>query len=76
MSLKGSGFTSLKNIGDKVRAGELLLEFDMDAIRAAGYPLITPIIIPAGQDMVERIEVKTGAATAKQTGILTIHLKG
>ncbi|MNI65545.1 Glucose-specific phosphotransferase enzyme IIA component [compost metagenome] len=76
VALKGSGFTSLKNIGDKVQAGELLLEFDMAAIRAAGYPLITPIIIPAGQDMVEKIGEKTGPATAKQTGILTIHLKG
>lgn len=47
VSLKGSGFTTHKNIGDKVQAGELLLEFDMEAIRAAGYPLITPIIIPA-----------------------------
>ncbi|OME05340.1 MULTISPECIES: PTS system trehalose-specific EIIBC component [Paenibacillus] len=76
VALKGSGFTSLKNIGDKVQAGELLLEFDMEAIRAAGYPVITPIIIPAGQEMVEKIEEKTGPATAKQTSILTIHLKG
>lgn len=76
VSLKGSGFTQLKNIGDKVKAGELLLEFDMDAIRAAGYPVITPIIIPAGQEMVEKIEEKTGPAAAKQTSILTIHLKG
>ncbi|MNN98065.1 PTS system beta-glucoside-specific EIIBCA component [compost metagenome] len=76
MALKGSGFTSLKNIGDKVQAGELLLEFDMEAIRAAGYPLITPIIIPAGQDMVEKIEEKTGPAAARQSSILTIHLKG
>lgn len=76
VALKGSGFTCLKNIGDKVQAGELLLEFDMEAIRAAGYPLITPIIIPAGQEMVEKIEEKTGPATAKQTNILTIHLKG
>lgn len=65
-----------KNIGDQVKAGELLLEFDMDAIRAAGYPLITPIIIPAGQEMVGKIEEKTGPVTAKQTSILTIHLKG
>ncbi|KHL94076.1 PTS beta-glucoside transporter subunit IIABC [Paenibacillus sp. IHB B 3415] len=76
VSLKGSGFTQLKNIGDKVKAGELLLEFDMDAIRAAGYPVITPIIIPAGQEMVEKIEEKIGPAAAKQTSILTIHLKG
>lgn len=75
VSLKGSGFTTRANIGDKVKAGELLLEFDMEAIRAAGYPLITPIIT-AGQDMVERIEEKTGPATAKQTSILTVHLKG
>ncbi|WP_151737487.1 PTS system trehalose-specific EIIBC component [Paenibacillus tengchongensis] len=76
VSLKGSAFTAHKNIGDKVKAGELLLEFDMEAIRAAGLPLITPIIIPAGQEMVERIEEKSGPATAKQTGVLTIHLKG
>jgi PTS system trehalose-specific IIC component len=76
VSLKGSGFTSHKNIGDKVKAGDLLLEFDMEAIRAAGYPLITPIIIPAGQEMVARIEAKTGDAVAKQTSILTIHLNG
>ncbi|WP_238650381.1 PTS system trehalose-specific EIIBC component [Paenibacillus piscarius] len=75
VSLKGSGFTTRKNIGDQVRAGELLLEFDMEAIRAAGYPLITPVIIPAGQEMVERIEEHSGPATAKQTSILTIHLK-
>ncbi|WP_339795813.1 PTS system trehalose-specific EIIBC component [Paenibacillus sp. FSL R5-0744] len=76
VSLKGSGFTTHKNIGDKVQAGELLLEFDMEAIRAAGYPLITPIIIPAGQDMVDKIEEKTGPAAARQSSILTIHLKG
>lgn len=76
VSLKGNGFTSLKNIGDMVQAGELLLEFDMETIRAAGYPLITPIIIPAGQEMIEKIEEKTGPATAKQTSILTVHLKG
>ncbi|UQZ36732.1 PTS trehalose transporter subunit IIBC [Paenibacillus sp. PK3_47] len=76
VSLKGNGFTSHVNIGDKVKAGDLLLEFDMEAIRAAGYPLITPIIIPAGQEMVARIEEKTGNAAAKQTSILTIHLNG
>ncbi|MEK4047756.1 PTS system trehalose-specific EIIBC component [Paenibacillus sp. FSL H8-0048] len=76
VSLKGEGFTTTKQVGDKVRAGELLLEFDMEAIRAAGYPLITPIIIPAGQEMVERIEEQSGPATAKQTRILTVHLKG
>ncbi len=29
----------------KVKAGELLLEFDKEAIQKAGYSLITPVVI-------------------------------
>ena len=62
--------------GDRVRAGEKLLEFDRNVIENAGYPLITPIIIPDGQDMVERVETVTGDVTSSQSGVLRIHLKG
>jgi PTS system trehalose-specific IIC component len=56
VSLKGSAFTSHVNIGDEVKTGQLLLEFDMEAIRGAGLPLITPIIIPDGQDIIAGVE--------------------
>ncbi len=76
VSLKGEGFSMYVDTGDRVRAGEKLLEFDRNVIENAGYPLITPIIIPDGQDMVERVETVTGDVTSSQSGVLRIHLKG
>ncbi|SCY77364.1 PTS system, trehalose-specific IIC component [Paenibacillus polysaccharolyticus] len=76
VSLKGEGFSMYVDTGDRVRAGEKLLEFDRNVIENAGYSLITPIIIPDGQDMVERVETVTGDVTSSQSGVLRIHLKG
>ncbi|MDT0122571.1 PTS system trehalose-specific EIIBC component [Paenibacillus sp. RRE4] len=75
VSLKGEGFSMYVDTGDRVRAGEKLLEFDRNIIENAGYPLITPVIIPDGQDMVERIETVTGDVTSSQNGVLKIYLK-
>lgn len=45
VNLKGEHYTAFKNQGDRVKAGDLLLEFDMEAIKAAGYDVITPVIV-------------------------------
>lgn len=45
VELKGKYFTSHKNTGDPVKAGDLLLTFDMDAIREAGYDVTVPVVI-------------------------------
>lgn len=45
VSLAGKGFKSFVEVGDVVEAGQKLLEFDLDTIRAAGLPVITPIIV-------------------------------
>lgn len=76
VSLKGEGFNMHVEAGEHVKAGQKLLEFDRKVIENAGYPLITPIIIPDGQDMVERVEVTTGDVTSSQNGVLKVHLKG
>ncbi len=47
VELQGKHFTPLKQSGDKVKAGDRLLEFDMDAIKAAGYDLTTAVLVPA-----------------------------
>jgi PTS system beta-glucosides-specific IIC component len=55
VNLKGEYYTAHKKQGEKVKAGELLLEFDMEAIKEAGYEVITPVIIcntPDYPDMV------------------------
>lgn len=45
VNLKGENFTSYVNSGEKVKAGQLLVEFDMDKIKDAGYDTITPMVI-------------------------------
>lgn len=42
VGLKGTGFTAHVNTGDKVTKGQLLIEFDMDVIREAELPVVTP----------------------------------
>lgn len=50
VELEGNHFTSHINQGDKVKAGEKLISFDMEAIKAAGYSLLTPIIVTNSAD--------------------------
>lgn len=45
VSLKGEHFTSHVRAGKKVNAGDLLVEFDVEAIKKAGFDVITPIVI-------------------------------
>ncbi len=45
VSLAGKGFKNFVEVGDKVTPGQKLLEFDLNAIKAAGLPVITPIIV-------------------------------
>lgn len=45
VELEGSAFTAHVKKGDSVRKGDLLLEFDMDVIKKAGYSLETPVIV-------------------------------
>lgn len=41
----GDGFEPQVQAGETVRCGQLLLKFDLQKIRAAGYPLTTPVIV-------------------------------
>lgn len=45
VSLRGKGFISHVNIGDKVKCGQKLLSFDLDIVASGAKSLLTPIII-------------------------------
>ena len=45
VKLGGKHFTYLVNEGDKVKKGQPLIRFDLEAIRAEGYPTTTPLIV-------------------------------
>lgn len=45
VSLAGKGFNTFVQVGDKVDAGQKLLEFDLATIREANLPVISPVIV-------------------------------
>jgi len=45
VKLKGKYYKTYVENGDKVKIGDLLIEFDIDAILSEGYDVITPIVI-------------------------------
>lgn len=45
VALKGEHFTAHVAAGDKVKKGDLLITADIEALKAAGYDVITPVII-------------------------------
>ena len=50
VSLKGEHFTAHVENGAAVKKGDLLLEFDKDAIAAAGFDTIIPVVVCNSDD--------------------------
>ncbi|WP_420543628.1 PTS system trehalose-specific EIIBC component [Streptococcus equinus] len=50
VNLNGQGFTAHVKQGDRVSVGDALISFDIEAIKAAGYPVDTPVIITNQND--------------------------
>jgi PTS system beta-glucosides-specific IIC component len=67
VKLDGKHFIAHVKDGDFVDVGDQLVSFDMDAIQAEGYDLITPIII-TNTDRYEEIKpVKEGKVNTKES---------
>lgn len=45
VKLGGKHFTAHVKSGDKVKTGDLLVEFDIEAIKKEGYEVITPVLV-------------------------------
>ena len=65
VKLGGKHFEAHAEAGQKVKKGELLVSFDMEAIQAEGYPLTTPMIVCNTDDYKE---VKTLASGTVKNG--------
>ena len=64
VEMQGKGFTALVKEEQKVKAGTPLLKVDLDAIRAAGHPTATAIIVTNGDDLNGMKIVADGPVTA------------
>ena len=69
VGMNGKGFTLHTAEGRSFKKGELLLEFDIDAIKAAGCETVTPIVITNADDYSSVTSVKAENVTAGDTVI-------
>lgn len=51
VNLEGRPFKIHVNSGDAIKKGQLLLEFDIDAIKAAGCKIETPVLVTNVDDL-------------------------
>ena len=71
VSLRGEGFVSHVQEGDRVKAGQLVAEADLDLLRSKGLPTITPFVICEGAEDVPMHTV-TGTVTAGRDAVITL----
>jgi PTS system beta-glucosides-specific IIC component len=72
--LKGTHYTTHAKDGDKVKAGDLLIEFDREKIAADGYDTVTPVVV-CNSDEFGGFEVLTGKAVKEGEEILILTKK-
>ncbi|RPA60651.1 PTS beta-glucoside transporter subunit IIABC [Aerococcus agrisoli] len=63
VKLDGQHFTAHVSQGDRVQAGDRLVSFDIDAIKAAGYQITTPVIVTNTNDYAS-VEATTAETVA------------
>ncbi|MFC0471904.1 beta-glucoside-specific PTS transporter subunit IIABC [Halalkalibacter kiskunsagensis] len=71
VQLEGKYYSPVVKQGDRVSQGDLLVNFDIEKIKEAGYQVTTPIIITNTDRYTEIIEMKREAVQEKE-GLLTL----
>src|SRR5699024_11050726 len=74
VELDGKGFTAHVKQGDSVKAGQLLLEVDLNVVKEAGYTTQTPVIITNSNDFQVDPVVATKPVNAGETVVTVTSL--
>ncbi|MGM0216307.1 PTS system trehalose-specific EIIBC component [Enterococcus sp. AZ109] len=74
VKLDGQHFTAKVSQGDTVTKGQLLMEFDLEAIRAAGYEVQTPIIVTNSNEFQVDPMLETAPINLDQAIMTVTHL--
>ncbi|MBY6037483.1 PTS glucose transporter subunit IIA [Fictibacillus nanhaiensis] len=75
VSMDGEGFEGFVKVGDKVKAGDKLLSFDLDLIKEKAASTITPIVITNGEALESMDKRAASEATKGETSLLQIKMK-
>jgi len=71
VSLEGKPFKIAVKNGDKVKKGQLLMEADLEAIKAAGLPTITPVVI-CNTDNYSKFKTNVGKAVTNADAVIEL----
>lgn len=71
VNLQGKHYTVHCKNGDKVKKGQLLIEFDKDAIAEEGYDTITPVVVCNSDDF-KTFETETGKVVAEGDAVIKL----
>ena len=74
VNLQGKHYTVHGKAGDKVKKGQLLIEFDKDAIAGEGYDTITPVVVCNSDDFAA-FETVTGKTVAEGDTVIRLGKK-
>ena len=69
VALKGEGFTSYVQVGDMVKAGDLIAEVDLEFLKSRNVPIITPVLICDDADELPMYAVEGNVTAGKDTVI-------
>ena len=72
VNLKGKYFTPKKKSGDTMKKGDILLEFDIDKIKANGYDVTTPIII-SNTEQFAKVKACEDKVVTKESKLLSVQ---
>ncbi|WP_339830349.1 beta-glucoside-specific PTS transporter subunit IIABC [Paenibacillus sp. FSL R7-0272] len=72
VKLKGQHFNVVVQEGDIVKHGQLLIDFDMEAIIKAGFDTTTPIIVTNSGDYLEILGHEQSEQIGPETPLITI----
>ncbi|MBO0439533.1 beta-glucoside-specific PTS transporter subunit IIABC [Candidatus Enterococcus ikei] len=58
VEMDGDGFEIEVKQGDKVKQGDLLVKFDIEKIKAAGHPVVTPVVVTNSGDYLDVLDME------------------
>ncbi|MGY3334056.1 PTS system beta-glucosides-specific IIC component [Streptomyces filamentosus] len=72
VQMNGEGFDVRVRAGERVRAGDLLVEVDLDAVRAAEHPAVTLMTVTNTAELAS-VEPHTGQSVAAGAPVVTVR---
>ncbi len=71
VKLDGKHFTAKITQGDVVKVGQPLVEFDIEAIKAEGYSLVTPVVV-TNSDNFDNVDFSTGVDIESKSDLIKL----